>query len=151
MLPTKPGPPSRHSLPSPTKTSENLRSRCRTRAITINPISCRKTRCPKMLKPLLPLLNWPTQQRPTEIQLRHSQTRIHNCAKRLLQPTPNLLTPWNSSETSLELVAEIYLHTCAFVFVSVAIVFRSDVAALANSEMAAWVSFFLFVHSPLGW
>ena len=39
--------------------------------------------------------------------------------------------------TSLEVVVEISLHSCEFVFVSVAIVFRSDVAALANSAMAA--------------
>ena len=53
-----------------------------------------------MLKPLLPFLNWPTQQRPNEIKSRLSQTRMHNCAKRLLKPTPNSLTPWNDSKTS---------------------------------------------------
>ena len=37
---------------------------------------------------------------------------------------------------SLELVAAISLHSFAFVFVSVGIVFRSDVAALTNSAIA---------------
>ena len=41
---------------------------------------------------------------------------------------------------SLELVAAISLQSCALVLVSVAIVFWSGVAALANSEMAARAS-----------
>ena len=41
---------------------------------------------------------------------------------------------------SLELVAAISLQSCSFVLVSVTIVFRSDVAALANSAMAARAS-----------
>ena len=43
----------------------------------------------------------------------------------------------SKASASLELVAEIYLHTCAFVFVSVAIVFRSDVAAISELANAA--------------
>ena len=53
----------------------------------------------------------------------------------------------STASKGLELVATISLQSCEFVFVSVAIVFRSDVAALANSAMVARASAFSGITS----